>query len=199
MVLVAVHVLDGAFAAAAVDFLATQPDVRDGAIGGLGLSVGGETLLQTAAEHPSLAAVVSEGVSIRSVGETLASWEPADLLDVPVWFGTTVATAVFSGELPPPALQDLVSDLGDPPVLLIHAGVLPIGGEELNPVYERASGGTAERWSIPDAGHTGGLRTHPDRPAVAPVHSPDLRRLPPSERKRSMRRGSRRRLLPPSG
>jgi uncharacterized protein len=148
-------------AAAAVDFLSSQPDVRDGAIGGLGLSVGGETLLQTAAEQPALSAVVSEGAGVRSVREILASFELIDLLDVPVWFGTTVATVVLSGELPPPALQHLMTDLRDRPVLLIHAGV-PIGGEEHNPAYQQAAGGSAERWLIPEAGHTGGLRANPD-------------------------------------
>jgi hypothetical protein len=104
---------------------------------------------------------VSEGAGIRSVRESLASFESRDVLEVPVWFGTTVATVVLSGELPPPALQQVMADLRARPVLLIHAGA-PIGGEELNPAYQRAPGGSAERRLIPEAGHTGGLRTLPD-------------------------------------
>ena len=56
---------------AAIAFLRTRPDVRS--IGGLGLSVGGEMLLQTAAETPALRAVVSEGAGTRSMREACTS------------------------------------------------------------------------------------------------------------------------------
>ena len=55
----------------AIAFLQRQPDVRQGMIGGLGLSVGGEMLLQTAAETTGLKAVVSEGAGTRSLLEHL--------------------------------------------------------------------------------------------------------------------------------
>src|SRR5207342_2587655 len=54
---------------AAIAFLAARPDVQAGRIGGLGLSVGGEALLQTAAHNSSLRAVVSEGAGSRSIRE----------------------------------------------------------------------------------------------------------------------------------
>ena len=47
----------------AIRFLQAQPDVRDGRIGGIGLSVAGESLLQTAAHHDDLRAVVAEGAA----------------------------------------------------------------------------------------------------------------------------------------
>jgi hypothetical protein len=56
---------------AALDFLSRRPDVHDGAIGGLGLSVGGEMLLDTASADTRLAAVVSEGAGYRSVSEVV--------------------------------------------------------------------------------------------------------------------------------
>jgi uncharacterized protein len=64
---------------AAIGFLGRRPDVK--AIGGLGLSVGGELMLQTAAETPKLGAVVSEGAGQRSLREQLhvpgaARWLP---------------------------------------------------------------------------------------------------------------------------
>ena len=46
-----------------------RPDVDRGRIGGLGLSLGGELLLQTAAESNALKAVVSEGAGMRSIRE----------------------------------------------------------------------------------------------------------------------------------
>jgi uncharacterized protein len=56
---------------AALTFLRRQPDVDPARIGGLGLSVGGELLLQTAAHTQALRAVVSEGAGQRSLAEHL--------------------------------------------------------------------------------------------------------------------------------
>ena len=56
---------------AGLDFLEHRPDVDRGRIGGLGLSVGGEMLLETAASTPALAAVVAEGAGARTMGEEL--------------------------------------------------------------------------------------------------------------------------------
>jgi dipeptidyl aminopeptidase/acylaminoacyl peptidase len=50
---------------AAVDYLRARPDVEAERIGGLGLSVGGELMLQAAAHDDRLRAVVSEGAGIR--------------------------------------------------------------------------------------------------------------------------------------
>jgi hypothetical protein len=54
---------------AGIDFLKQRADVDPQRIGGLGLSVGGEMMLQTAADTRELAAVVSEGAGARTVGE----------------------------------------------------------------------------------------------------------------------------------
>ena len=56
---------------AAIEFLKTRPDVDPGRIGGIGLSVGGELMLQAAAETDELAAVVSEGAGTRSFSEQM--------------------------------------------------------------------------------------------------------------------------------
>jgi uncharacterized protein len=51
---------------AAIAFLKERPDVEPDRIGGLGLSVGGETFLQTAARSENLQAVVSVGAAPRA-------------------------------------------------------------------------------------------------------------------------------------
>ena len=61
---------------AAIAFLRRRPDVDPGRIGGLGLSVGGEMMLETAAETDALAAVVSEGAGARSFTEDMDQDEP---------------------------------------------------------------------------------------------------------------------------
>ena len=56
---------------AGIDFLKARPDVDPERIGGIGYSVGGEMLLEAAAENDDLKAVVSEGAGIRSYKEGL--------------------------------------------------------------------------------------------------------------------------------
>ena len=58
---------------AAVAFLQRRPDVDPDRIGGIGLSVGGEMMIEAAAESPALKAIVSEGASSRSVRDELAN------------------------------------------------------------------------------------------------------------------------------
>ena len=49
----------------------TRPDVDPDRIGGIGLSVGGEMMLQAAAESDAFQAIVSEGAGVRSVREAV--------------------------------------------------------------------------------------------------------------------------------
>src|SRR3954451_13715032 len=56
---------------AALDFLESRPDVDPRRIGALGLSVGGELMLEAAAADTHLAAVVSEGAGTRTLAEEL--------------------------------------------------------------------------------------------------------------------------------
>jgi fermentation-respiration switch protein FrsA (DUF1100 family) len=146
---------------AAIEFLKGRPDVESGRIGGLGLSVGGETFLQAAAHNDDLGAVVSEGASSRSVGELLSvpggSWPAVAMNSV-----ITPATAVFSDSAPPPHLVDLVDEIAPRPMFLIYASE-GTGGEEkrANRAFYRAAGGPKAIWEIPEAGHVGGLEARP--------------------------------------
>ncbi len=146
---------------AAIEFLKGRPDVEPGRIGGLGLSVGGETFLQTAAHNEDLDAVVSEGAASRSVGELLSvpgsSWPAVAFNAV-----NTPATAVFSDSEPPPHLVDLVDEIAPRPMFLIYASE-GSGGQEkrANRAFYRAAGGPKAIWEIPEAGHVGGLEARP--------------------------------------
>jgi len=51
--------------------LQTRSDAQSDRIGGLGLSVGGEQMIEAAAGGPALRAVVAEGAGERSVKESL--------------------------------------------------------------------------------------------------------------------------------
>ena len=143
---------------AAVSYLRERDDVDDGRIGGLGLSVGGEMLLQFAAETDDLKAVVSEGAGIRSVREAVELTGSERLAAVPVFALVTGATAVFASDLPPPSLTDLSAGISAP-VIFIYA-TPGQGGESLSKTYYEAAPQPKEIWAA-EGGHTGALSAEP--------------------------------------
>lgn len=146
--------------AAAIDYLASRPDVVGDRIAGLGLSVGAEQLLQTAAHDHRLQAVVSEGAGTRWVAEDLHTPFPASLVQIPFATMATISTSVFSDSLPPARIEDLISDIAPRPTLLIYS-TPGLGGEWFNPQYHDRAGSTSTIWRIPDSGHVDGYATDP--------------------------------------
>jgi MYXO-CTERM domain-containing protein len=146
---------------AAIAFLEARPDVDRGRIGGLGLSVAGETLLQTAAHNTALTAVVSEGAGNRSYREVRdMPGGPEAWLGMPGMVANTAAVAVFANETPPANLRHLVGDIAPRAVFLISAGH-GVDSEVLNTRFYEAAGEPKTLWEIPEAGHTGGLEVRP--------------------------------------
>jgi uncharacterized protein len=143
---------------AAIEFLRSRPDVDPNRIGAIGLSVGGELLLETAAETPALRAVVSEGAGQRSYREAAHITGAGVVTFLPM----AAAVTVLSGHTPPPDLRELVAEI-EQPTLLIHGRDSPKGTERrYNQVYDEAGGPNVERWEIANSGHTGGLDAAPD-------------------------------------
>jgi hypothetical protein len=136
--------------------------VRDDRIGGLGLSVGGELLLQTAARDAGLRAVVSEGAGLRSAAEQkhMPDTPPEPLRWIAPITTETAAGTVLSDQLPPTDLADLMPLIAPRPVLLVR-GMEGNRDEALNRSYQAAGGPTATLWEIPHAGHTGGISAVP--------------------------------------
>src|SRR5205823_6812610 len=93
---------------AAVAFLQQRRDIDRNRIGGIGLSVGGETLLQTAAESDGLRAVVADGAGARSLREDLARAGSNQCGEVPTSLVITAGTMLFSNHAAPPNLKNLV-------------------------------------------------------------------------------------------
>ena len=146
---------------AASRFLQARPDVDADRIGGLGLSVAGETLLQTAAHNDGLRAVVSEGAGNRSVRE---------VLDMPASGESGCPAGPLrhdGGDRPcsptsrrPPTCSDLVPQIAPRAVFLIAAGN-GVDSEVLNRRFYDVAGEPRTLWEIPEAGHTGGLEARP--------------------------------------
>jgi uncharacterized protein len=144
--------------AAAIDFLQTRPEVDDQRIGGLGLSVGGEMMIEEAAQNDELKAIVSEGAGIRSSREAIHV-DGAEKLVYSWLFGvTTLGTAVWTSNLPPRSLTDLSAEVTQP-ALFIHADPGG-GGEILTEEYYEAAKGPKELWQAP-GGHVGAMDTAP--------------------------------------
>ena len=127
-------------------------------IGGLGLSVGGEALLQTAAETTAIKAVVSEGAGARSVREDTVHVSASKLPEI--WFSgvMTAGTTLFSNRLPPANLKNLAGHITQP-VFFIYAKK-GAGGEDNNPDYYAAARGPKQIWKIVNS-HTHGLSARP--------------------------------------
>lgn len=142
---------------AAAAFLQQQPGVR--AIGGLGLSLGGEILLGALNATPSLGAVASEGATYRSIGDFLAlpgregivqSWMPRVMF---------AATGVFTGDEPPVPILESLAEAPDVPLLLIVSARKP-SEVDYNTRFAETAGPRAEVWIVEDAGHTGAFAAH---------------------------------------
>jgi uncharacterized protein len=145
---------------AAVGWLRRQPDVRDGRVGGIGFSVGGEMMLEAAAHNPLLRAVISEGAGIRSIHEELL-YGARSIPALPTQAVQTAALAVLSGTPPPPSLRDLVKRIAPRPIFLIYAEH-GVGSEDLNKNFYRAAREPKQLWRVDGAGHTGGYQADPD-------------------------------------
>ena len=145
---------------AAVEFLKRRPDVDPRRIGGLGLSVGGEMMLQTAAATPDLAAVVSDGAGARVASEELADVSGLEkLVSAPMVLAKTAAVAVLSNHAPPSNLEHYIARIAPRPIMLINAAAGEV--DDKTPEYLAAARGPAVHWTVPKGGHTAGIRTMP--------------------------------------
>jgi hypothetical protein len=137
---------------AAVDYLQRRSDVDPARIAGLGVSLGGEVLLEGAAYDDRLRAVVSDGAARPEDAGRVEDMSP----------GIRIAMAMargMSGMRAAPSLVDVVGEIAPRPVLLIGSGAE--NEIAVNRLYADAAGPAAELWEIPEAGHTGGLRSRP--------------------------------------
>jgi hypothetical protein len=147
---------------AAIAFLARRPDVDRGRIGGIGLSVGGEMMLEAAAETDALKAVVSEGAGARAFSDEMDQ----ELHGVDKWMNAsfsaikTASIAVFANQSPPANLRHLVDRIAPRPLLLIAAPNSK-HGEELNRGFFKAAKEPKTLWEIPESKHVGGIAARP--------------------------------------
>ncbi len=138
-----------------------RPDVEGGRIGGIGLSVGGEMMLEAASRSRGLKAVVSEGAGERSYHELLDMTRSDRWLALPQYLSMAAGEALFSNHVPPPSLKDLVGRIAPTPVFFIYGEHGQDGERNLNPTYFKAAGRPKAIWEVPGSGHVGGIDSRP--------------------------------------
>ena len=148
---------------AGVRFLQDRDDVDPERIAGLGLSVGGEMMLQTAADTRGLAAVVSDGAGARVFSEELADVSALNkVIGAPAFALKTGSLAVFSGHAPPSDLTTYIPRIA-PAADPAHPRRARRGGRQDPGVPRRRPRARRRTGRCRTAGHTAGIDT--DAPA----------------------------------
>jgi MYXO-CTERM domain-containing protein len=145
---------------AAIAFLQQRSDVDPDRIGGIGLSVGGEMMIEAAAESTALKAIVSEGASSRSVRDEVANpggrWQ--ELIGNGV---STAATAIFSNNLPPDSLKSLAPKIAPRFVFFVYGERGQPAEQPANDAFYAAAGSPKAIWRVSGSGHIGGIDAQP--------------------------------------
>lgn len=147
---------------AAVRFLERRADVEPGRIGGIGLSVGGEMMLEATARNHKLDAMVSEGAGERSIREFFDMTPTSKWPGLPSFAAISAGASLFSDGVPPPSLKDLSARISPTPVFFIYGEHGQAGERNLNPQYYAAAGAPKLIWEVPGSGHVGGLDAQPE-------------------------------------
>jgi pimeloyl-ACP methyl ester carboxylesterase len=147
---------------AAGDFLRARSDVDPRRIGLLGLSMGGEEAVGAAAGDPRFRAVVAEGATARTAADK-AAWLPGGVLGAAqrgIDRLTYGIVDVLTPAGPPTGLRDSVAGATGTRFLFVTAGSMPDEARAAR-VFRDAAPDRVTVWEVPDAAHTGGLRTEP--------------------------------------
>jgi pimeloyl-ACP methyl ester carboxylesterase len=147
---------------AAVDFLESQPDVDEGRVGGLGLSMGGETLLQAAGEDDGsgLASVISEGAGARTYKEVLEVPGAAKYIMTAPLFVRETAISLLTGDGVPARNDETIKRFAPNPVMLISGDIKE--ERDWNRIMRDRSPESVELFEA-DGGHIDGLSMQPEQ------------------------------------
>ena len=147
--------------APAVAFLQGRADVDPERIGAVGLSLGGEVVLEAAARDPALKALVVDGVSTNRIEDLLPLPREYRVmyLAAPMWWLGDRMAALASG-VPARPLTLLVKEIAPRPILFISSREAP--EPFMNRRLAERAGPSAQLWALPDTGHVGGMFAHPE-------------------------------------
>jgi pimeloyl-ACP methyl ester carboxylesterase len=144
----------GADVSAAVDYLRSLGVEK---IGALGLSMGGEVLLSSAAEEPEITAIVADGATQHSLKDYFLLEENRTLLHSWTTQVLYATVSLLTGQQPPErSIVDSITEAKNASFLLVSAEQV-----KKEKVYGEAFVAVApdrvSLWVAPGAGHTGGI------------------------------------------
>ena len=146
-------------AIAALAFMEARGDVEPGRVGILGLSMGAEIALDAAVHGARPGAIVSDGAGERSINEfKTLKWSFEKAIAYPTIAIQSYGSALVTGRDIAPAQATRIHKVTSP-VFYISGNVWT--ERDLNRDWEKKTTATHELWEV-DAGHTGGLKTHPE-------------------------------------
>src|SRR3954454_9686943 len=149
---------------AAVSYLLARPDVHDGRVAVVGLSMGGEEAIGAAAADQRIRAVVAEGATGRTA--TDRDWL-SEQFGARGWIQERIDQLTYAiadrltDARPPISLRAAAEAAAPRPVLLIAAGTRPDEARSGLQI-QHASPATVQVWVVPGTCHTGGLSAQPD-------------------------------------
>jgi fermentation-respiration switch protein FrsA (DUF1100 family) len=144
-------------------YLATRTDVDADRIGVVGMSMGGEEAIGASATNDLIRAVVAEGATARTAAdeEWLSdAFGARGLLQEQLERLQDWVTDALTGASVPTSNRAAVEASDDARYLLITAGDVADEARSAASIAAAAPD-RVQIWSVPDAGHTEGLATHP--------------------------------------
>jgi pimeloyl-ACP methyl ester carboxylesterase len=140
-----------------IDYLLARPDVRDGRVGVVGMSMGGQQAVAAAGADTRIRAVVADGVVGRHSGEN----DAPNVFDGALGWMMIKTTELTTGAPHPTPLVDAVRTAAPNPVLVIAAGQGAMGMEaDFAEKLLDASPETVEVWNVDDVSHTQAFSKH---------------------------------------
>jgi len=147
----------------AVSFLVEQPEVDPKRIAAIGLSMGGEEAIGAMAADSRLAAVVAEGATNRTDADKAWLGEVFGFrgrIQLALEWAQYSLTDLLTDASRPISLGEAVHTAAPRPVLLITAGRVEDELQAANYIKQH-SPESVTIWTVPGAGHTGGLSAAP--------------------------------------
>jgi pimeloyl-ACP methyl ester carboxylesterase len=152
---------DGADLLIALEWLNGRSEVDPERIGAVGLSLGGQIVVNAAYQAPDrLAAIWLDGIGAQQIADFP---EPENLGER---FATLINALILKmaeihlSRAAPPAFVEILPRLDRPQIVLVGAGQQPFE-ERITQKYAGLTGPNAQVWLIEEAYHTGGPITRP--------------------------------------
>lgn len=160
---------DPADVGGAIRYLQAKAGVDGERIGIAGCSIGGQIALQGAAHYPEIQAVWADGSASIRAKDIPPSNHPIFLLVRPSNYVIDWLMARRLKMEPPPALIDIIDEIGPRPIMLVAGGrPHPLFGPEATAQKRFAAfaGANAEVWVIDEAFHCDGPAYYPEEYAA---------------------------------